>query len=105
MGDATNAVIIIAGELLKKAEHLLIMGLHPSEITRGYELACKKGLEELESTSAICTALSIVRLNSHSSLKIVAAHTINPNITGDRAYARHCFKTVRLRRYLVFACG
>ena len=51
MGDATNAVLIIAGELLKKAEHLLIMGLHPSEIIRGYELASKKGLEELESTS------------------------------------------------------
>lgn len=34
--------------MLKKAEHLLIMGLHPSEITRGYELACKKALEELE---------------------------------------------------------
>ncbi|KAI0821230.1 T-complex protein 1 [Irpex lacteus] len=51
MGDATNAVIIIAGELLKKAEHLLIMGLHPSEITRGYELALKKGLEELETLS------------------------------------------------------
>lgn len=49
MGDATNAVIILAGELLKKAEHLLIMGLHPSEIIKGYELACTKGLEELES--------------------------------------------------------
>lgn len=48
MGDATNMVIILAGEMLKKAEHLLIMGLHPSEITRGYELACKKALEELE---------------------------------------------------------
>ena len=50
MGDATNMVIIFAGELLKKAEHLLIMGLHPSEINRGYELACKRALEELEST-------------------------------------------------------
>ncbi|GJE94734.1 T-complex protein 1 [Phanerochaete sordida] len=51
MGDATNMVIILAGELLKKAEHLLIMGLHPSEITRGYELAAKKALEELETLS------------------------------------------------------
>ena len=51
LGDSTNMVIILAGELLKKAEHLLIMGLHPSEITIGYELACKKALEELESTS------------------------------------------------------
>jgi chaperonin GroEL (HSP60 family) len=52
MGDATNMVIILAGELLKKAEHLLIMGLHPSEIMKGYELACTKALSELESTSA-----------------------------------------------------
>lgn len=51
MGDATNTVIIFAGELLKKAEHLLIMGLHPSEVTKGYELACTKALAELESTS------------------------------------------------------
>jgi T-complex protein 1 subunit theta len=49
MGDATNTVIIFAGELLKKAEHLLIMGLHPSEVIKGYELACTKALAELES--------------------------------------------------------
>ncbi|TEB37948.1 T-complex protein 1 [Coprinellus micaceus] len=40
MGDATNMVLIFAGELLKRAEHLLIMGLHPSE-----------ALEELEKLS------------------------------------------------------
>lgn len=49
MGDATNMVIILAGELLKKAENLLIMGLHPSEVIKGYELACVKALSELES--------------------------------------------------------
>jgi T-complex protein 1 subunit theta len=49
MGDATNVVIILAGELLKKAEHLLVMGLHPSEVIKGYELACTTALSELES--------------------------------------------------------
>ena len=49
MGDATNMVIILAGEPLKKAEHLLIMGLHPNEVIKGYELACTKGLEEFGS--------------------------------------------------------
>lgn len=49
MGDATNEVLILAGELLKVAENLLIMGLHPSEVTIGYDMACKKALEELES--------------------------------------------------------
>jgi T-complex protein 1 subunit theta len=51
MGDATNTVLILAGELLKRAENLLVMGLHPSEVIKGYELACTKALAELESTS------------------------------------------------------
>lgn len=52
MGDSTNLVLILAGELLKLAENLLIMGLHPSEVMQGYDLACKKALEELESASS-----------------------------------------------------
>jgi len=51
MGDATNTVLILAGELLKKAENLLVMGLHPSEVIKGYELACTKSLAELECAS------------------------------------------------------
>jgi T-complex protein 1 subunit theta len=77
MGDHTNMVIILAGELLKKAEYLLVMGLHPSEIIKGYEDACKKALAELESTLVIflsarssissiylCLALSVHTLPS-----------------------------------------
>lgn len=41
--------MILAGELLKKAEYLLTMGLHPSEVVLGYELARDKAMEELES--------------------------------------------------------
>lgn len=51
MGDSTNMVIILAGELLKKSENLLVMGLHPSEVIKGYELACVKALAELENLS------------------------------------------------------
>ncbi|KAM5530196.1 hypothetical protein V8D89_016132 [Ganoderma adspersum] len=51
MGDSTNSVMILAGEMLKKAEYLLIMGLHPSEIIKGYELASAKALSELETLS------------------------------------------------------
>lgn len=53
MGDATNMVLILAGELLKKAENLLVMGLHPSEVIKGYQLASEKALSELESMSAL----------------------------------------------------
>lgn len=51
MGDATALVITLAGELLRKAESLINLGLHPSEILQGYELARDKALAELEDLS------------------------------------------------------
>ncbi|KAA1081206.1 T-complex protein 1 subunit theta [Puccinia graminis f. sp. tritici] len=48
IGDRTNLVLMFAGELLKKAESLLMMGLHPSEIVLGYELARDRAEEEIE---------------------------------------------------------
>lgn len=39
MGDATNLVIVLAGELLKKAEELLRLGLKSTDIVQGYERA------------------------------------------------------------------
>lgn len=46
-GDGTNLVVVLAGEFLAKAEDLLQIGLHPSEIIAGYEKAGKKALEIL----------------------------------------------------------
>lgn len=48
MGDATNLVIVLAGELLKKAEDLLRMGLKTSDVVQGYERAQKYALEVLD---------------------------------------------------------
>jgi len=48
MGDATNFVIILAGELLRKAEELLRMGLKSADIVQGYERAQTFALEALE---------------------------------------------------------
>ena len=39
MGDGTNLVIVLAGELLKKAEELLRLGLKTTDIVQGYERA------------------------------------------------------------------
>lgn len=49
MGDATNMVIMLAGELLKKAEDLIRMGLKTSDIVSGYEKAQNFALKCLES--------------------------------------------------------
>lgn len=48
LGDYTNFVIIFAGELLKCAETLLKMGLKPSEVVEGYEIALKQSMKILE---------------------------------------------------------
>lgn len=47
IGDATNFVIIFAGALLRAAEDLLRMGLKPTEVAEGYEIALTKALEIL----------------------------------------------------------
>jgi T-complex protein 1 subunit theta len=48
MGDATNMVIVLAGEMLKMAEGLIRIGLHPSDIAAGYEKAQEFALKTLE---------------------------------------------------------
>ncbi len=46
-GDGTTTSVVIAGELLKKAEDLLEQELHPSIVTLGYRLAADKARELL----------------------------------------------------------
>ncbi|XP_066362406.1 T-complex protein 1 subunit theta-like isoform X2 [Miscanthus floridulus] len=48
IGDGANLTISFAGELLVKAEELIRMGLHPSEIIIGYTKAINKTIEILE---------------------------------------------------------
>jgi len=59
VGDGTNLVISLAGELMMQAESLIKMGLHPSEILIGYEKASKKCLDLLEELS--CSKLENIR--------------------------------------------
>ncbi|RLG35011.1 thermosome subunit [Methanosarcinales archaeon] len=47
-GDGTTTSVVVAGELLKKAEELLEQELHPSVITSGYKLAAEKAKKVLE---------------------------------------------------------
>ena len=58
MGDATNMVIVLAGELLKKAEELLRMGLKTSDVVQGYERAQKEALRCLDRAYAHLTTRS-----------------------------------------------
>lgn len=42
-GDGTTTAVVLAGELLAKAEELLERGLHPTTITGGYHRAADRG--------------------------------------------------------------
>lgn len=46
-GDASNLVLILAGELLRQAEGLLRLGLSTSEIGQGFDMASKFALKTL----------------------------------------------------------
>ncbi|KAK9671679.1 hypothetical protein RND81_12G047400 [Saponaria officinalis] len=48
IGDGANLTISFAGELLRGAEELIRMGLHPSEIVTGYNKGINKTIEILE---------------------------------------------------------
>jgi len=47
-GDGTTTAVILAGELLKKAEGLIEQNVHPTVIAAGYRLACQKALDILK---------------------------------------------------------
>ena len=48
-GDGTTTAVVIAGELLRKAEELLDQNIHPSIIVKGYTMAAEKAQEILDS--------------------------------------------------------
>jgi chaperonin GroEL (HSP60 family) len=50
-GDGTKTAAVLTGELLKKADKLLKMKVHPRVIIEGYQKAGKKALEVLDSNA------------------------------------------------------
>jgi len=48
VGDGTTTAVVLAGELLKKAEELLEQNIHPSVVIAGYQKASDKAIETLE---------------------------------------------------------
>ena len=51
VGDGTTTAVVIAGELLKKAEDLLDQEIHPTVLARGYRLAAEKSMDILNNIS------------------------------------------------------
>ena len=48
VGDGTTSAVILAGELLRKAEELLDQNIHPTMLVSGYRKATQKAIETIE---------------------------------------------------------
>jgi len=66
IGDGTTTVVVLIGELLKKAESLLDNNIHPTVISKGYRLAADRAQEILKEIS------KEVRLEDEQILKNIA---------------------------------
>src|SRR5438093_5709343 len=62
-GDGTTTAVILAGELLKKAEDMIEQNIHPTVIAGGYRLASEKAREVLDkvATKVSMTDTDILR--------------------------------------------
>ena len=73
VGDGTTSVVLIAAELLRRANELVKSGIHPTSIIQGYRIAMKEAIKYVQSTIAVKSAhlsddqlLSVARTSLNS---------------------------------------
>ncbi len=76
-GDGTTSAVIIAGELLTRAEELIDKNIHPTVIIDGYRKAAEKALETLEKIAIP------VDLKSQDYLKKAASTSMGSKIVAE----------------------
>ena len=84
VGDGTTSVVVLAGELLREAEKLVNMRLHPQTIIQGYREALNCALKTLE-------ALSVNNVNDpekykEDMLKIARTTLSSKILTNDKEH-------------------
>jgi len=78
VGDGTTTSVILAGELLGKAEDLIDKGVHPTVIVEGYIKAADKALETLENIAIP------VKPSEKGFLKKVAATSMASKLVAEK---------------------
>jgi len=76
VGDGTTTAVILAGELLGKAEELLNQNIHPTVIVRGYRKAVEKAVKALDDLAIT------VDLEDRETLKKVAMTSMGSKAVG-----------------------
>lgn len=90
VGDGTTSVVIIAAELLRRANELVKAKIHPTTIITGYRLACKEAVKFLQDQLSIK-----VDALGRDALINVAKTTMASKIIGK--WVSHCLAIDRLK--------
>lgn len=53
VGDGTTSVVIIAAELLRRANELVKTRIHPTTVINGYRLACREAVKFMQDQLSI----------------------------------------------------
>ena len=77
VGDGTTTAVILAGELLRKAEDLLIQSIHPTVIVKGYRKAVDKAVEALSKLAIT------VNVDDRETLKKVSMTSMGSKAVGN----------------------
>ncbi len=76
-GDGTKTAVIFAGELIKEAEKLLDMNIHPTLIIEGYKKALTTAIETIQKVA------EPIDINDTEKLKLVALTSLNSKAVQD----------------------
>jgi len=79
VGDGTTTAVVIAGELLKKAEDLLDQKVHPTTIIKGYSQAAEKILKVLDDV-----AIPIERSDEETMEAVAETSLYSKIVSGER---------------------
>jgi thermosome len=85
-GDGTTTAVILAGELLKRAEGLIEQNVHPTVIAAGYRLASQKAQEILQTVGMKVTPDDAEMLNDIATTAMISKSvSASRNILADIA--------------------
>lgn len=100
VGDGTTSVVIVAAELLRRANDLVKNKIHPTTVITGYRLACKEAVRYLtEQLSVKVDTLGrecLINIAKTSmSSKIIGAYVPYPCLPSAFAHLRVSFHDAR----------
>jgi len=76
VGDGTTTAVVLAGELLKRAEELLDQNIHPTIIVSGYRKAAQNAMETIKNIA------TDVDIDDRATLKKVAVTSMSSKAVG-----------------------